>query len=106
MSQPMLTPAEIAEHCRLSTKTVLRAIRSGRLRACRLGTRGGYRVAAEDLEAWIATSMVEPEKRAWSSRTPLPIASPAPSAMGRLVVGPGMGANRREEAVANLGQGV
>ena len=62
MTQRLLTPAEIADRCQLSTKTVLRAIRSGRLRACRLGTRGGYRVVAEDLEAWIAESRVEPRQ--------------------------------------------
>ena len=79
MTERLLTPADIAEQCQLSTKTVLRAIRSGRLRACRLGTRGGFRVAAEDLEAWIAASMVAPEARGVTAHTPLRAAQ-APSA--------------------------
>ncbi len=51
---PLLTPAEVAAHCRVSTKTVLRAIRSGALRAARLGTRGAYRVEPVAVDAWIA----------------------------------------------------
>ncbi len=33
----LLTPREVATRCKVSTKTVLRAIRGGRLRASRLG---------------------------------------------------------------------
>ena len=49
---PMHRPADIAARCQVSTQTVLRAIRSGHLRASRFGGRA-YRVRTEDLEAWI-----------------------------------------------------
>jgi excisionase family DNA binding protein len=93
VTERFLTPSDIAEQCQLSTKTVLRAIRSGRLRAYRLGTRGGYRVDAEDLEAWIAASRLEPESHAVSLPARLSVAGQAPSARGQLVVRPGMGRN-------------
>lgn len=54
MDAPLLTPAEVAAHCRVSTKTVLRAIRSSALRAARLGTRGAFRVEPAAVDAWIA----------------------------------------------------
>ena len=56
-SSPLLTPADVAARCQLSTKTVLRAIRSGRLRACRLGDRA-YRIHPADVEAWLESSVV------------------------------------------------
>lgn len=61
MVEELLTPAEVSERCKVSTKTVLRAIRAGRLRASRLGSRGAYRVRPADLEQWIETTRVEPE---------------------------------------------
>ena len=42
MPAPLLTPNDVAELCQISTKTVLRAIRSGRLAAARLGLRGAF----------------------------------------------------------------
>ncbi|HEX8157850.1 MAG TPA: helix-turn-helix domain-containing protein [Solirubrobacteraceae bacterium] len=71
MDAPLLTPAEVAAHCRVSTKTVLRAIRSGALRAARLGTRGAYRVEPAAVDAWIAACQ---EFRVGSETT-----SPTPS---------------------------
>ena len=56
----MYRPQEIAERCQVSTRTVMRAIRSGQLRASRLGARGAYRVRPEDLEAWIVATTVLP----------------------------------------------
>jgi excisionase family DNA binding protein len=46
----LLTPTDVAERCQISTKTVLRAIRSGRLCAYRLGARGAYRMRSADVE--------------------------------------------------------
>ena len=86
----LLTPADVAERCQISTKTVLRAIHRGRLRACRLGEHGAYRMHAADVDAWIAASMlpVPPVRRA---ETPSPFRVPAESTSGRLVLSPDMG---------------
>lgn len=59
-STVMYRPQEIADRCQISTRTVMRAIRSGQLRASRLGARGAYRVRPEDLEAWIVETTVVP----------------------------------------------
>ena len=56
----MLTPAEVADRCQLSTKTVLRAIRRGDLRASQLGNCRAFRILAEDVDAWIAAKTVLP----------------------------------------------
>jgi excisionase family DNA binding protein len=80
---PMYRPAEIAARCQVSTRTVMRAIRSGRLRASRLGARGAYRVRPEDLEAWIIGTTVLPPPR--------PERAPAPVVPGRLIVDEEMG---------------
>lgn len=47
----LLTAEEVAEQLRVNVNTVRRYIRSGRLPAIRLGK--GYRVRAEDLEAFL-----------------------------------------------------
>ena len=52
----LLTPTDVAEHCQISTKTVLRAIQSGRLRASRLGSRGAYRMRVEDVDEWLCSA--------------------------------------------------
>lgn len=65
------TPAEAAERCQISVKTVLRAIHAGRLRASRLGESGAYRMRDGDIDAWIEESVVVPERRA-PIRQPLP----------------------------------
>ncbi len=74
--EPLLTPADVAERCQVSQKTVLRAIRAGRLRAYRLGSRGAYRLRAADVEAWLAESAVRPV--VVPLRVPRPL-SPAPA---------------------------
>jgi excisionase family DNA binding protein len=56
MAAPLLTPNDVADLCQISPKTVMRAIRSGRLAAARLGKRGSFRIAPDDVDAWIADS--------------------------------------------------
>ena len=91
----LLTPPEVAELCRVSVKTVLRAIHAGRLTGSRLGRRGTYRVRAADVEAWLAGTVVEPAPqepppiRVQSIDLALPGASSPAS--GRLRVTDGMG---------------
>ena len=76
--EALLTPADVAERCQVSSKTVIRAIRSGRLRAYRLGVRGAYRLRAADVEAWLAESQVE------AVVVPFPVRAPVPSRPLRL----------------------
>lgn len=59
-SERLLTPTEVADFCHISSKTVLRAIRAGRLRASQLGSRGAYRMRIQDVEAWIGATTVPP----------------------------------------------
>ena len=87
MTEKLLTPADVAELCQLSTKTVLRAIRAGRLRASRLGEHAAFRVRPEDVDAWIEASILEPVRK---EPPPLHVV-PRPSDVGRLVVTPDMG---------------
>jgi excisionase family DNA binding protein len=47
-----LTPAEVAEQLRVSAMTVYRLIKSGELRAARIGK--SYRVLEEDVDAYLA----------------------------------------------------
>jgi excisionase family DNA binding protein len=73
--EPLLTPADVAERCQVSQKTILRAIRAGRLRAYRFGARGAYRLRAADVEAWLAESAVQPV--VVPLRVPRPLSPPA-----------------------------
>src|SRR4051794_18530879 len=73
MTDRLLTPQDVADYCQLSTKSVLRAIQDGRLPAVRLGTRGGFRIRADDMDAWIAASAVQPTRR---SVTAEPVVTP------------------------------
>jgi excisionase family DNA binding protein len=86
--EALLTPADVAERCHVSPKTVIRAIRAGRLRAYRLGTRGAYRLRASDVEAWLAESAVQAVVVPLPVRQPLPSTPPrpAPTAGGKLRV--------------------
>jgi excisionase family DNA binding protein len=86
--EALLTPADVAERCQVSPKTVIRAIRAGRLRAYRLGTRGAYRLRASDVEAWLTESEVQTVVVPVPVRHPIPSTPPrpAPSAGGRLRV--------------------
>ena len=55
-----MTVGDVAEMCQVHRKTVMRAIRSGRLRAARLGARGAYRLRPDDVDQWVADSVVQP----------------------------------------------
>ena len=91
----LLTPGEVAELCQLSTKTVLRAIHGGRLRASRLGERAAFRVRLADVEAWIEASVVPmppPASALNSPAPPAPLRAPVTDIeTGRLVLTPEMG---------------
>src|SRR4051812_45380760 len=87
MTERLLTPTDIAERCQVSTKTILRAIGSGRLRASRLGTRGAYRIRAADLEEWLQAAIVAPPAPRIASPLDLgPSMAPGHVATGRLTV--------------------
>ncbi len=47
------TPAQVAELTQLSYKTVMREIRSHRLRATQITARGLWRIRIEDYDAWM-----------------------------------------------------
>ena len=83
-SDTLLTPSDVARRCQISTKTVLRAIRSGRLPASRLGARAAYRIRPADVEAWLTESQVEAVVVPLRGRVPTPRAE-APAG-GRLSV--------------------
>jgi excisionase family DNA binding protein len=90
MTDRLLTPADAAERCQISTKTVLRAIHRGRLRASRLGEHGAYRMHAADVDAWIEASML-PAPPVQRPATQAPLRAPAEPSSGRLVLTPEMG---------------
>lgn len=58
---PLLNVAEAAEYVGVSTKTIYRALESGRLAHARVGQRKGYRIRREWLDDWIDECVVEPE---------------------------------------------
>jgi excisionase family DNA binding protein len=47
-----LTPAEVADHLRVSSMTVYRLIKSGELRAARIGK--SYRISEDDVDTYLA----------------------------------------------------
>ncbi len=73
----------------MSTKTVLRAIHRGRLRASRLGEHGAFRIREADVERWIESSVLDIPLPARAMATPE--RPPAPPAAGRLVLTSEMG---------------
>src|SRR5919108_6611435 len=79
----LLRPDDVAELCQVSTKTVLRAIRGGRLRAYRLGARGAYRIRPDDVEAWLQSCPVRGRTRQPVEEAVLP---PQPRERGRLTL--------------------
>ena len=93
MDERLLTPADVAERCQISAKSVLRAIHRGQLRAYRLGERGAFRLREADVDAWLERSVVAP----LPPRSQTPVVElfdhPAPSA-GRLKLTPEMGRSR------------
>jgi excisionase family DNA binding protein len=52
-----LTPREVAEALRVSDMTVYRLIKSGELRALRIGK--SFRISEEDFEAYLADRFTE-----------------------------------------------
>lgn len=54
----LMTPAEVAAEMRVSVDTVLRLVRSGRLRGHKFGKQ--WRIALADLEAYLAASSSRP----------------------------------------------
>jgi excisionase family DNA binding protein len=97
----LLTIDQVADLCQVSTKTVYRAIRSGALKACRLGKGGAYRVKPEEMESWIeacsgaaaappsepsSAAAVPPQRTRGDRRS-----GGRTSDKGRLRVAPGMG---------------
>ncbi len=53
----LMTVSEVAERLRVSTMTVYRLIKSGELRALRIGK--SYRISAEDFDAYLAERFTE-----------------------------------------------
>ena len=102
----LLTPGEVAELCQLSTKTVLRAIHAGRLRASRLGERAAFRVRLADVEAWIEASVVPSPRPASALKSPAP-AAPMRTPVtdietGRLILTPEMGRSSSARSALEL----
>jgi excisionase family DNA binding protein len=52
----LLTVAEVADHMRVSSMTVYRLIKSGSLKAVRVGK--NYRIRANDLDSYLQSSSV------------------------------------------------
>ena len=72
----LLTPAEVAKHCKVHPKTVVRAIMRGELRASRIATRGTWRIDPVDVDAWLDAKANRPREPRSHSRpiTPRPVA--------------------------------
>lgn len=79
----LLRTEDVAELCQVSTKTVLRAIRSGRLHAYRLGKRNAYRIRPDDVEAWLQSC---PVRGRASDPVDQPVLPLQPRERGRLAV--------------------
>jgi excisionase family DNA binding protein len=94
MTDVLLTPADVARRCQISTKTVLRAIQAGRLRASRLGQKGAYRVREIDVDMWIEAAIVEPRPAFTAHVATLQQRSARPVLAGRLAVRDDMGRRR------------
>jgi excisionase family DNA binding protein len=54
----LYTVEQVATLCKVSVKTVYRAIWHGRLRASQLGVGAAYRMRLEDIKAWVDGSTV------------------------------------------------
>lgn len=61
MREQWLTVAEVAAALRLHPDTVRRLLRRGELKGSFIGGRGGYRIAAADVEAFMAAA--KPRRR-------------------------------------------
>lgn len=56
MKDEWLTVAEVAAALRLHPDTIRRLLRRGELKGSFIGGRGGYRIAASDVEAFMAAA--------------------------------------------------
>ncbi len=97
--EALLTPAQAGARCGVCARTILRAIHAGRLRSYQLGTTA-YRIAVEDLEAWLEQSVFAPTRRPPVSvpGVSLPRSEARPS-VGHLTLTPEMGANTSRPAL-------
>lgn len=84
----LLTIEDAAGRAKVHPETVKRAIRSGRLRASRLGERGAYRIREAWFDEWIDSQPVAAEALADDRRRGVARGS---RTRGRLAVGEGMG---------------
>ncbi len=62
MAPRFLTLADVAEVLNTSSAQVYALVRSGELRALKMGGRGQWRVQSSDLEEYIATAYAATEK--------------------------------------------
>ena len=84
MSERLLTPSDVAERCQVSTKTVLRAIHRGRLRASRLGEHGAYRIREVDVDDETVRASLDPTAFVRAHDVP---GGPAPEAVQHAIRG-------------------
>ena len=64
-SPRLMTPREVEEYLQMSTTTIWRLVRDGRLRCLRVGSQKRFRIA--DVEAYLATCEIPQPKRIGSS---------------------------------------
>jgi excisionase family DNA binding protein len=95
-NEQLLKPGEVAERCRCSSKTVMRAIMAGELEASQLGRRGTWVVRVSAIDEWL-------ERRSNRVRPPRPLpdvrrvnaeARPAPAGAPPRRSRPGDGSGR------------
>lgn len=80
-----VSPAELADELGISSKTVMRAIKAGHLRASQLADRGCWRIRPEAVEEWFeARSNRVRAEREQESLPPLPPALRPRSAPNRI----------------------
>jgi excisionase family DNA binding protein len=74
----LYTVEQVATLCKVSVKTVYRAIWHGRLRASQLGVGAAYRMKLEDVQAWVDGSTVVQSRPKVTRRSRTKTASPLP----------------------------
>ena len=74
----LYTVEQVATLCKVSVKTVYRAIWHGRLRASQLGVGAAYRMKLEDVQAWVDGSTVVQSRPNVTRRSRTKTASPRP----------------------------
>jgi excisionase family DNA binding protein len=74
----LYTVEQVATLCKVSAKTVYRAIWHGRLRASQLGVGAAYRMKLEDVQAWVDGSTVVQFRPKVTRRSRTKTASPQP----------------------------